>query len=214
MTDTVVGLALTSVIVSIDNALLAGMILPFAARSHKKETMLVVGIALGFAQIIMAIGVDQLLANMFFRLIAILILFWMSIRTMIGIPAANRSHWEMSVIWKVFIYTAFGNLDNMIWLGSELKGQHVWLAIYSIATIPLFIMVAVFLSEQCEKHHWILIIGAGMMAFAAAGLIVDIPKWKLAEFYLVNPVPQILIGSCILAIGYGIRVLVNGRRVI
>ena len=151
MRTEMLGLALISTVVAIDNALLSGMLLPRTSRIHKKQIIGSAGIALAVAQIILAIGVGQFLSNMMFRILA-------------------------------------------------------------IATVPLFIVIAIFLSEQCERHHWILIVGSGMMAWAAAGLIVGIPGWKLTGSHVALPAPQILAGLLILAIGVMVRMFLIRRR--
>lgn len=138
----------------------------------------------------------------------------MSIRTLVDIPPVIRMHRKLGIMWKVFVYTALGNLDNMIWLGSELKGQYFWPAFFSVVTIPLFVVVSIFLSEQCEKHHWILIliVGAGMMAWAAAGLIIETHGWRLIGSNIVVPVPQILIALFILSFRVISKLLVIRKR--
>ncbi|WP_029422709.1 hypothetical protein [Alicyclobacillus macrosporangiidus] len=207
MTSQIFGLSLVSVVLAIDNALLAGMVLPWTSREHKTKIITVVGIILGMSQIVLAIGVGQLLTNLLFRVLAILILVWMSIRTIAFVPPSLRCGGALAVVWRVFVYTVFGNLDNMIRLGSELRGQYLWLVFFSTATIPLFIVVAIFLSDQCEKHHWILVVGSTMMAWAAAGLIAHTPGWRMADQYVSFPIEQILICVAIVGAGYVLRIL-------
>ncbi|MDQ0190458.1 hypothetical protein JI721_08025 [Alicyclobacillus cycloheptanicus] len=202
-----VSLALISVIVAIDNALLAGMLLPQASRQHKNEIMVVVGVALAFAQIGCAMGVGRLLTNEVFRALAVVVLIWMSIRTVASVSFPGRTLTRIRVIWRVFFYTVVGNIDNMIWLGTELRGHYLWLAFFSVVTIPLFIIIAVFLSGQCEKHQWILVLGAGMMAWAAASLVLQTPGWKLQFNGVSTWVIKTAMGSFIVLMGFIIREL-------
>lgn len=200
------GIVLIAIIVTIDNALLTGLILPAFSRAQKRFVLMIVGMLLGGSQILLAVSVDQLLNHLLFRIIAIVLLGWMCIRTL-GIQATRRPlSWVM--IAKLWIYTVFGNLDNMIWLGSELKGDRFWLIVSSIGTIPLFVVVALFLSSQTEKQQWILPLGAGMMAWAAASLALDIPLCK--DFInSLDDAPrttfQCFITIGILLIGFGVR---------
>lgn len=76
------GILLIALIVSIDNALLAGLLLPHAALQQKRFIIISVGFLLGLAQVILAASVDQMLHNLLFRLLGIILLAWMSIRTL------------------------------------------------------------------------------------------------------------------------------------
>ena len=207
------GIVLIALIVTVDNALLAGLLLPITAKQKKRSILITVGILLGILQIMLAASVDQMLNNIFFRIAGIFLLGWMSIRTMWIQAVRSFQTWTMTV--KLLLYTVIGNLDNMFWLGSELKGDRFWLILSSITTIPLFVAVALFLSEQCEKQQWILHVGAGMMAWAAASLTLDIPLIKTRVSGLDEaPVTtfQCLITVAILAVGLGIRQLMLQRK--
>ncbi|WP_067936094.1 hypothetical protein [Alicyclobacillus kakegawensis] len=213
MSNQLLGLGITSLVVAIDSALLAGMVLPWTSRQHKQEIMIVVGIALGITQIILTIWVDQFLSNGIFRVLVILVLIWISIRTLI--PQASRSYTKISVMWKVFVYTTLGNFDNIIWLGSELEGQYLWLICFSLITIPIFIVTSLFLSDRCERHHWIRILGSGMMAWAAAGLIVEeTPVGKLIgdNVSFSFSLSHLAITLFILVMGLIINLLIIRRR--
>ena len=207
------GIVLIALIVTVDNALLAGLLLPITAKKKKRSILIFVGILLGISQIMLAASVDQMLNNIFFRIAGIILLSWMCIRTM-GIQAVRSFQtWVLSI--KLLLYTVIGNLDNMFWLGSELKGDRFWLILSSLGTIPIFVAVALFLSEQCEKQQWILHVGAGMMAWAAASLTLDIPIFKTWVNGLEEaPVTtfQCLITVVILAVGLGIRQIMLQRK--
>ncbi|MCL6453347.1 MAG: hypothetical protein K6T78_06905 [Alicyclobacillus sp.] len=206
------GIIVIAGIVAVDNALLAGLLLPHGTWRQKKAMVITIGLLLAATQIVLAAGVDRMLHNVAFRLIGIVLLSWMCIRTLqIGAGRA-ASPWQTAKLW---LYTTVGNLDNMFWLGSELKGDRLWLIVASLATIPLFVAVALFLSQQCEKQTWILHIGAGMMAWAAAALTLDVPAVK-AFIGNLDDVPrttcQCLLTVAILAIGLWFRWLVTHRR--
>lgn len=206
---TLLGIALIAAIVAIDNALLAGLLLPMTPIVEQRLTMVVVGVLLALSQIVLAASVDMMLDNLWFRVAAIVLLGWMCIRTLGMVEDPRRSLGRRWIaIGKLWIYTSIGNLDNMLWLGSVLKGEHVWLVIFSIATIPLFVIVALFLSRQCEQQKWILPLGAGMMAWASTALILDFPGIREVIEHLVDAPRttfQCLITLCILGLGIAIR---------
>lgn len=202
-----------SLVVTIDNALLSGLLLPRTDHEYKVRIMTIVGVLLGLSQIVLAVSVDSLMNSMIFRLVAILLLSWMCIRTL-SVQWRSRVG-LIGTVLRTFMYTVVGNVDNMIWLGSELKGDRLALIIASLATIPLFVVVAVFLSEQSDKQQWILPLGAGMMAWAASSLILDFPAMK--SFILrLDDAPrttvQALITVLILLVGFGARWVLLRRR--
>lgn len=209
MSTSFVGIILIALVVSVDNALLAGLLLPTNRTDNEKRVMLsVIGVLLAGSQISLAASVDNLLGHILFRIIAIVLLGWMSIRTLGMVPETRNMFGLVGAIAKLWAFTVFGNLDNMIWLGSELKGDRLWLIVSSAGTIPLFVIVGILLSRQIEKQQWILPIGAGMMAWAAASLMLDIPSIK-AFIENLDDAPrttfQCLITIAILGIGFGIR---------
>ncbi|KPV45670.1 hypothetical protein AN477_01815 [Alicyclobacillus ferrooxydans] len=111
------GIILIALVVTIDNALLAGLLLPTSSRVQKRSILMIVGVLLGIAQIVLAASVDKLLDHLIFRALAIVLLGWMCIRTL-GVQS-NRSDVSWRTVLKLWLYTVFGNLDNMIWLGSD-----------------------------------------------------------------------------------------------
>lgn len=215
MSTSFIGIAVIALVVAVDNALLAGLLLPTrTSRPQKKWMLTILGVLLGSSQIVLAASVDQLLHNMIFRVIAIVLLGWMCIRTLGMIPHTRATGLVWGAVAKLWMFTVFGNLDNMIWLGSELKGDRLGLILSSIGTIPVFVLVGIFLSRQIEKQQWILPLGAGMMAWAAAALILDTQFMTLFVSNL-DDAPrttfQCLITIVILGIGFGIQ-RVMGRR--
>ena len=211
--SSVLGISVIASVVAIDNALLAGLLLPHVTWNQKRIIILCIGVLLAATQVVLAASVDQLLHNIFFRLLGIVLLSWMCIRTLSMNVSRGFATWDIVKLW---VFTVVGNLDNMFWLGSELKGDRLWLIVASIFTIPLFVAVALFLSEQCEKQTWILHIGAGMMAWAAASLILDTATIKTFIASL-DDAPrttfQCLITVAILAIGIGFRRLMIKQKV-
>ncbi|MCL6445482.1 MAG: hypothetical protein K6T83_18850 [Alicyclobacillus sp.] len=212
----VVGIGIIALIVAIDNALLTGLLLPYVSYRQKQWIVISVGTLLAVSQIVLAASVDQLLGNLLFRFLAIGLLSWMCIRTL-GLQPV-RSHTEPAIWWlvgKLWIFTVMGNLDNMFWLGSELNGDRVWLLVSSIGAIPVFVIVALFLADQCEKQQWILPLGAGMMAWAAASLTLEIPEIR-SYIQNLDDAPrttfQCLMTIGILLIGLGCRQLLSSTR--
>ncbi|WP_067624629.1 hypothetical protein [Alicyclobacillus acidiphilus] len=204
-----IGIVCIAFVVAVDNALLAGLLLPtHTTEREKKVTLSVIGVLLAGSQMLLAASVDHLMNHILFRMIAIALLGWMSIRTLGMVPQPRSMFGLLGTTAKLWAFTVFGNLDNMIWLGSELKGERIWLVVSSVGTIPLFVMVGLLLSRQIAKQQWILHIGAGMMAWAAASLMLDIPTIKSFVENL-DDAPrttfQCLVTIAILGIGFGIR---------
>ncbi|MCL6637501.1 MAG: hypothetical protein K6T26_06095 [Alicyclobacillus sp.] len=197
-------LALIALLVAVDNALFAGVVLPWTDAQHKRRVIQTAGAALAVVQTLCVAGIGSLFGHGLFRAAAALILALMAARTVAG-PPGFRTPWSHTrEVARVLIYTLLGNLDNLLWLGSALRHQYVWLALYSVATVPVFVVVAIFLSDQCQRHRWVLWAGAGFMAWAAARLCLDlnwIPQGKREQALAVGV--QGLIGAAILVVGWG-----------
>jgi hypothetical protein len=206
-------IGLIAMIVTVDNALLAGLLLPPALSHERKRSVLIIlAFLLAISQVLLAASVGQLLHNILFRLFAIGLLGWMCIRTL-GM-SASRSVETSTAIAKLWLFTLVGNLDNMFWLGSELEEAHFALLIVSFATIPLFVAVALLLSDQSEKQKWIAPLGAGMMAWTAASLTLDTPIIQ-SLIYNLDESPrttiQCLITILILVVGLGVRKMLHAK---
>lgn len=208
-----IGIVIIVFVTAIDNALLAGVVVPRMEDEDKRKVFVAVGILLGISEIFCSAGVDYLMKHLFFQIAAIVVLAWMSVRTL-GFES-TRSVQSIGMIVRLFLFTLVGNLDNIIWLGSTLKGDRFWLIASSLLSIPLFVWTAMFLSRQIEKQKWILPLGAGMMAWAASALTLDIPVFQSALRGLDDAPSvtfQCLLTAAILVIGLWIRHLLSPRK--
>ncbi|MFX4300761.1 hypothetical protein ACOJUR_00510 [Alicyclobacillus tolerans] len=208
-------LFLVSLITSIDNALLAGILLPTGFMPQERRNALIqTGILLSLWQIAMVSSMDYLLQAVVFRFLAILLLSWMSIQTLSRI-SARRPWYSIPTTLKIFSFTAIGNLDNILWLGMMTKGNRIGLLFTTAITLPIFFLVAYFLSQQAEKQQWILPLGAGMMAWAAAALCMETPvihAWILSLDDAPQTTLQSLMTAAILSIGLGLRFFFQKRQ--
>lgn len=76
-------------------------------------------------------------------------------------------------------------MDNMVWLGTRVGHLHAWLAGIAVACVPLFAWVAAFFAEQCAQHGWVLLLAAGMAAWAGCGLVLQAPPpWAITSSVL------------------------------
>jgi hypothetical protein len=172
MMHDVLSLFIVTIVVVIDNALLAGLLLPSAGKLGKIHLSGAVAVAVAVSQVVFAVLSQHLLEQDVFRYAAMIVLIVMSIQTLqVASPTTRGFRWLRS-LWTVYLYTAIGNIDNMIWLGVEM-GNHIFATVlFSILTIPLFVGVALFLSYERERHRWVVLLGAGMPAWAAVTLFL------------------------------------------
>ncbi|GMA60078.1 hypothetical protein NZD89_10905 [Alicyclobacillus fastidiosus] len=209
----VFGICTIVVITAIDNALLAGVLIPHMQRGQKKIAVTVVAVLLAVSQVVFSASVDYFMQHVIFRVVAIVVLAWMSVRVLyVGMRSSDRL---FASILRLFFVTLVGNLDNIIWLGSTLHGDRLWLTLSSFISIPIFIFITLFLSDQIEKQVWILPLGAGMMAWAASTLMFDLPVMKRFIAGL-DDAPfmtfQCLMTAMILAIGLCVRKFLSQKN--
>jgi|GEM_PF-5092486 len=183
-------LLVVTVIVVIDNALLAGLLLPRVDKRTKVHLSILVAGAVAISQVAMALMSKQLLQQDVFRYAAMAVLVFMAIQTLKP-ESALRGFSLWRAFWKVFIFTAVGNIDNMIWLGVEMGRGTMLLVFLSLITIPLFVAVSVLFSYECERHRWIILLGSGMPIWAAVTLFLHS---QLGHQWLPNPSVALRIG--------------------
>lgn len=212
MMTSFLGICTIVCLTTIDNALLAGCIIPQMDPRQKRSVITVVGILLAAAQIVSAASVDYLMKSIAFHIIAIFTLAYMAVRTLTVDPV--RSTRAFPATLRLFVLTFIGNLDNIVWLGSKLQGDRVFLFLSSFAAIPIFIFISLFLAKQTEKQRWILPLGAGMMAWAAASLTLALPSVKdMIQSLDAAPFTtfQCLVTTIILVIGLCAKKLLTRR---
>ncbi|WP_040289084.1 TerC family protein [Alicyclobacillus hesperidum] len=204
---------LVVIITAVDNALLAGILMPSSLNRARKRVIGAVGCLLAIAQILAAASVDKLMHHIEFQVLSSLLLAWMAVRLLTTAPNGGAGRSPHHLIWpicRLFSLTFIGNLDNIIWLGSTLQGNRLWLIAWSLASIPVFVAVSLFLAKQMERQTWILPLGAAMMAWAAASLIVQLPVVKSAIDSLEDIPPttlQCIVTLVILGMGLLLRAI-------
>lgn len=201
----ITGLTLLS---TIDNALLAGLMYPtlnlVGGHSKRRDVMTFVGILLVVFQSILVMGIGWLLTFPLLRIVAVGCLIWMAIITVKKLKPTRLEKTYLGpvrVSTSVLAYTVIGNLDNLLWLGAAVKGQRMVFVVISMLSIPLFVYISGFLVEQCRQHQWVLVLGAGMMAFAAANLMTE---YNMLSIFIGIPVLafKILFTLTVLATGF------------
>jgi len=214
MSYELVNIIILTVLSTIDNALLAGIIYPHSDKANRREVMIFVGIVLMVIQSLFAMGIRWLLTVHAFRIMAIACLVWMSVLTIVQADQETRSDAQspLKLSMRVLIYTVVGNLDNLLWLGAAVKHEQMLFVIISMLTIPLFVAVANFLAAQTEQYRWVIIIGSGMMAWAAASLLMDYETLK--NISVVYPqLTKVGIAVLILGVGFLVRRLRWATRI-
>lgn len=200
MNQEFIRLAVVVATVVIDNALLAGLLVPSASRSIRWRILVIVGLLTAATQVVLAVGIGSLLQHLVFRGAAIVILTFMAVKTVIDATPARTSN----AIWKpialTYLYTVVGNIDNMIWLGTAVKGHFVWLILGSAVTIPLFVVVSMFLAEQKDRYRWVGVLGAAMMAWVAGSLVLMPPINQWVQ-HMPSDVFRVIFTTLILCIG-------------
>lgn len=196
------------VIVTIDNAILAGILATTISGAQRLTALLLTGGFLAMAQILLGLGVGSLLQHTPFQILLIVVLSWMSIRTLIGSFGNRNGRRFVWTLVKVVSYTTLGSLDNLLWLGVEFQQPLSLLFLFSLVTIPLFLVVSSFLANQNDRHHWILIAGSGLMAWTAGGLYAHSPV-SLPRLLQPQWLVQVAFSLLILTLGWMLRRLVQ-----
>lgn len=192
-------LGFVTLIVTLDNALLCGVLLPNASRQIQGNIATVVGTMLAFTQSLMAMGIGRLLDNQAFCILAIVTLAWMCIKVLSKEPEMKSLN-RLRATVAVFLYTLFGDIGNMIWLGMAHKGDSVALIVFSMCSIPLFVIASLFFAKQAAHYNWILFLGAAMMAWIAGSLSIKTTIGRTIGAILSPLIIQVLFAALLMAI--------------
>ncbi|GMA57777.1 hypothetical protein C7445_11235 [Alicyclobacillus sacchari] len=202
---------LVVIMTAVDNALLAGILMPASLNRVRKRVIVAVGCLLAMAQIMAAASVDRLLHHLGFQILSSLLLAWMALRLLASDTHDDPGRSPSLYIWpicRLFLLTFIGNLDNIIWLGSTLQGNRLWLIAWSLASIPVFVAASLYLAKQAERQVWILPLGAVMMAWAAASIVVELPTVK-SMIDSLDDIPPTTLQCIVTLVIFGIGLLLR-----
>ncbi len=116
-----------------------------------------------------------------------LILIWIAVKLL----AEEKEHdvkpsqslW--GAIRTIIIADAVMGLDNVLAVAGAAHGSF-WLVILGLLiSVPIVVWGSTVILKLMERFQWIIFVGAGVLAYTAAKMIVDEPF--LADFFAANP---------------------------
>jgi len=173
-------IVLMCTIIALDNGLLSGVLITYSGVRRKWDAALLFATIVPFVQVVLIITVAPFLQNQFILLACCFILAWVSVQTMVAVLWSQQidEKWtrytedKWWVLARIFLFTIIGNIDDVLWLGGKLHSQYAMLAFCTVATIPLYLFVTVYLADFFMRHSSVLLFGALTTAWAGSELFV------------------------------------------
>lgn len=165
-------------VMSFDNALLCGILLPSERWSNWK----VVGgliLAIQFTQFLLIECAEHVLRVPFFMLCAAFVLAWVSVQTMIAVSWTTRSVQASKAFFRTYAFTVVGNLDDVLWIGGKIGGKFLESGFLAAASVPLTVLTVLVFVDLYQYHRWLLAVASISTAFASSELYLktDLSKW-------------------------------------
>ncbi len=184
----VISIVIIDLVLAGDNAIVIGM----AARNLKPDTrkqVIILG-TLGavVVRILATLAVVQLLKIPFLKFIGGIILVWIAYKLLIAeddpeVKSAN-SKWE--AVATIIVADITMGLDNVLAVAGAAHGSFLLVVVGLLISVPIIIWGSTIVSALMNKYPVIIYIGAAVLAFTAARMIVEDPK--IAPFIAPYPI--------------------------
>ncbi|SER15346.1 integral membrane protein, YjbE family [Gracilibacillus ureilyticus] len=190
------------IVLSGDNALIIALATKNLPKKFQNKAILIgVGGAIAL-RIIFASGIVYLLKFPFIYLIGGILLVWISYKLLINNEEQQHIASHDSVYRAVLtIITAdvVMSLDNVVAIAGASEGNISLLAIGVLISIPLMIYGAKFIVVLLNKYSFLMYIGAGILVFTGADMIIHEPF--VLQTFKINHHLLTIVLSIILTIG-------------
>ena len=190
-----------------DNAIVIGMAARNLPKEHQKGVILWGTIGAIIIRAVATLAVVWLLKVPGLLLVGGLFLIWIAYKLLVEEKchdlksACNR----MEAIRTIIIADAVMGLDNVLAVAGSAHGSFLLVVLGLLISVPIMVWGSTMIIKWIERYPVIIFIGAGVIAFTAAKMIVDEPF--LAGFFAANPMVKYLL---MLAVVSG--VLIAGRN--
>ncbi|AQS58160.1 TerC family protein [Desulforamulus ferrireducens] len=189
-----------------DNAIVIGMAARNLPKEHQKGVILWGTIGAIVIRALATLAVVWLLKIPGLLLVGGLFLIWIAYKLLVEEKchdlkaACNR----MEAIRTIIVADVVMGLDNVLAVAGSAHGSFLLVVLGLIISVPIMVWGSTMIIKWMERYPVIIYIGAGVIAFTAAKMIVDEPY--LTGFFAANPIVKYLL---MLAVVGG--VLIAGR---
>jgi YjbE family integral membrane protein len=165
-----------NIILSVDNAVVIAMASRNLSGSQRKLAMWWGTFGAIFLRIILTVLVKFLLDIPLLKAVGGALLIWIAIKLL----ADEEDHSSIrgavtlaSAVWTIVVADFVMSLDNVLAIAAAAKGDLSLIIIGLLVSIPLIIWGSSIVSNMLNKYPFLVIVGAGILAFIAGEMIIE-----------------------------------------
>ncbi len=190
-----------------DNAIVIGMAARNLLPETRKQVIIIGTLGAVLVRILATLAVVEILKIPFLKLIGGVVLIWIAYKLLVekeeaDIKTAN-SKWE--AIRTIIIADAAMGLDNVLAVAGAAHGSFLLVVVGLLISVPIVVWGSTLVSSLMNKYPAIIYIGAAVLAFTAARMIVEEPRIE----HFIAPYPLVHWGF---VAAVTLAVLLLGRR--
>ncbi|MGN7471627.1 TerC family protein [Brevibacillus sp. SAFN-007a] len=193
-----------------DNAVVIAIACRKLPREQQKKAIVWGTMLAVVVRVIATILAVSLLKIPYLYLIGGLILLWISyklLREEDGQEDMEASDDLVQVVKTIVVADIMMGLDNVLAIAGAAQGNLVLIILGLLISVPLMVFGSQLILRVMERFAWLVYVGAGVLAFAAANMIFTeeaVQSWLAPKEWLVVPLKFLLV-SAVLLLGYGQR---------
>lgn len=168
-----------NIILSVDNAVVIAMASRNLSGSERKLAMWWGTFGAIFLRIILTVLVKFLLDIPLLKAVGGALLIWIAIKLL----ADEEDHSSIrgavtlaSAVWTIVVADFVMSLDNVLAIAAAAKGDLSLIIIGLLVSIPLIIWGSSIVSNMLNKYPFLIMVGAGVLAFIAGEMIIKDEK--------------------------------------
>jgi YjbE family integral membrane protein len=172
------GILLVDLVLSGDNALVIGATASRLPRARRMLAIVLGGVGAIFFRLLLASVATTLLQVSLLRAIGGVILLVIAIRLLIGQDDDQGDRFQaherlLPAILTILLADATMSLDNVLAVGALAHGD-IWLLVAGlILSMALLFVASALIAQIVERFTWLIDLAAVVLAWTAAGLVLD-----------------------------------------
>ncbi|WP_052339873.1 TerC family protein [Gorillibacterium massiliense] len=177
-------IVLIDLVLAGDNAIVIGLAARNVPKERQKKVILLGTLGAVIIRVIATLAVTWLLGIPGLLLIGGLLLIWIAYKLLTDKKdheiAAKDTAW--AAIRTILIADAAMGIDNVLAVAGAAHGS-IWLVIVGLLiSVPIVVWGSTLFIRLLDRFPWILYLGAGVLAYTAAKMIVDEPLLESIPF--------------------------------
>jgi YjbE family integral membrane protein len=194
-----------NIVLSGDNAVVIAIACRRLSREHRKKAILWGTLLAIIVRVIATVLAVYLLQIPYLYLVGGILLVWISYKLLVdddGETHIDSSENLIQAIRTIVIADLMMGLDNVLAIAGAANGNMTLIVLGLLISIPIMIFGSQLILKAMERFSWLVYIGAGVLALAAAKMILhEEVVAELAEAYtwLDDTVKVVIVAGVILA---------------